>query len=58
MAAKLKGPDRIVRKIKGGLGELRVTVDGTEVYDARRYLYPRPKTVIEAVQAHLAGGRA
>jgi hypothetical protein len=53
VAAKLKGSDREVRKLRGGLGEFRVTVDGTEVYDGKRYMYPRPKTVIEAVNMHL-----
>jgi hypothetical protein len=54
VAAQLEGPDRRVQKIKGGFGEFRVTVDGQEVYDGKRYLYPRPKTVIEAVRKHLA----
>ena len=53
VAALLKGPDRIVKKVRGGLGEFRVTVDGQDVYDGKRYLYPRPKKVIEAVKAHL-----
>jgi hypothetical protein len=55
VAAQLEGPDRRVERIRGGLGELRVTVDGREVYNGNRFLYPRPKTVIEAVRAHLAG---
>jgi hypothetical protein len=55
VAAQLEGPDRSVQKIPGGLGELRVTVDGRDVYDGSRFLYPRPKTVVAAVLAHLAG---
>ena len=55
MAAQLEGPDRRVQKIHGGLGELRVTVDGKDVYDGSRFLYPRPKTVVAAVRAHLKG---
>ncbi|HEV8199183.1 MAG TPA: hypothetical protein VGS03_04105 [Candidatus Polarisedimenticolia bacterium] len=43
-----------MQKIKGGLGEFRVTVDGQDVYDGKRYLYPRPKTVLLAVKNHLA----
>ncbi len=53
MAVQLEGPDRNVQKIRGGFGEFRVTVDGKDVYDGRRYLYPRPKTVLAAVRAHL-----
>ena len=53
MAAQLEGPDRRVQKIKGGFGEFRVTVDGQTVYDGKRYLYPRPKTVLTAVRKFL-----
>ncbi len=55
MAAQLEGPDRQVQKIKGGIGEFRVSVDGHDVYDGKRYLYPRPKTVLTAVRNYLAG---
>lgn len=55
MAAELEGPDTRVEKIKGGLGELRVTVDGQDVYKGNRLLYPRPKTVLAAVRARLGG---
>jgi hypothetical protein len=53
VAAELEGPDTRVQKIRGGLGELRVMVDGQEVYKGNRLLYPRPKTVLAAVRAHL-----
>ena len=42
-----------MRKIRGGFGELRVTVNGKDVYDSSRFLYPRPKTVLDAVRPHL-----
>ncbi|HYV84342.1 MAG TPA: hypothetical protein VFB49_00365 [Patescibacteria group bacterium] len=44
-----------MQKIRGGLGELRITVDGQEVYRGNRLLYPRTKTVLAAVRAHLGG---
>jgi len=55
VAAELEGPDTRVEKIRGGLGELRITVDGHEVYKGNRLLYPRTKTVLAAVRAHLGG---
>jgi hypothetical protein len=55
VAAELEGPDTSVQKIRGGLGELRITVDGQEVYRGNRLLYPRTKTVLAAVRAHLGG---
>lgn len=44
-----------MQKIKGGFGEFRVSVDGHDVYDGKRYLYPRPQTVLRAVRSYLAG---
>jgi hypothetical protein len=55
VAAELEGPDTRVEKIRGGLGELRVTVDGQEVYRGNRLLYPRTRTVLAAVRAQLGG---
>jgi hypothetical protein len=55
VAAELEGPGTRVERIRGGLGELRVTVDGQEVYRGNRLLYPRTKTVLAAVRAHLGG---
>lgn len=54
MAVQLEGPDRRVQKVRGKLGELRVTVDGEDVYNGNRLLYPLPRTVLAAVRAHLA----
>lgn len=42
-----------VTREKGGLGELRVDVDGTTVVDTNRLLYPTPSSVVEKVRAHL-----
>ena len=50
----MEGPDRRVQKVRGKLGELRVTVDGEDVYTGNRLLYPLPGTVLAAVRAHLA----
>jgi hypothetical protein len=55
VAAELEGPDTQVKKIRGGLGELRVTVDGQDVYKGNRLLYPRAKTVLAAVRDYLGG---
>jgi len=54
VAAQLEGDATLdVRKVKGGLGELRVTVDGTDVVDTNRLWYPTPTSVVERVRAHL-----
>jgi hypothetical protein len=59
VAAELSGSENRVETVRGGLGELRVTVDGRDVYKANRLLYPRLKTVLNAVRSSLAGeGRA
>lgn len=55
MAAQLEGPETKVERVRGKFGELRVTVDGQDVYDGNRLLYPRPKTVLAAVRARLGG---
>jgi len=55
VAAQLEGPDVKVERVRGKLGELRVTVDGKEAYRGNRLLYPRPSTVLAAVRAHLRG---
>lgn len=46
-----------VRRQKGGLGELRVVVDGTDVVDSNRLWYPTPASVLERVRAYLAHPR-
>lgn len=44
-----------VEKVPGKLGELRVSVDGRDVYVGNRLLYPRPSKVVAAVRAWLGG---
>lgn len=59
VAAELeRDPDLTVRRESGGLGEIRVTVDGVDAVDSNRLLYPRPSTVIAKVRAHLASLRS
>ena len=53
VAAQLEGPDTRVQKLRGKIGELRVTVDGQDVYKGNRLLYARPRTVLAAVRAWL-----
>lgn len=54
MAAQLASDATLeVRRQKGGLGELRVAVDGTDVVDANRLWYPTPSSVVERVRAAL-----
>jgi len=56
VAAQLEGPDVEVKKFRGGLGELRVTVDGKDAYKSNRFLYPSPTTVVNAVKEWMARG--
>ena len=44
-------PDVRVTRSAGGLGELRVSVDGTDVLDTK--WYPSPSSVTERVRAYL-----
>ena len=54
MAAALRGdPDLRVELARGGFGELRVSVDGRDVYKASRLFYPRPSRVVRKVRASL-----
>ena len=54
MAAALRGdPDLRVELARGGFAELRVSVDGRDVYKASRLLYPRPARVVQKVRASL-----
>ncbi|HET6373863.1 MAG TPA: hypothetical protein VFG76_11170 [Candidatus Polarisedimenticolia bacterium] len=57
MAAQLRGPDTEVKMVRGGLGELRVTVEGQDAYSGYRLLYPSAKTVVTAVKKWMAGRR-
>jgi hypothetical protein len=52
VAAQLaEDPDLEVRRERGGLGELRVTVDGRDVVDTNRLWYPTPSSVVTKVRA-------
>ena len=42
-----------VERHRGGLGELRVDVDGMTVVDTNRLWYPTPTSIVEKVRAHL-----
>lgn len=54
MAAQLTtDPTLEVHRKKGGLGELRVVVDGKDVVDTNRLLYPTPSSVVKKVRAYL-----
>lgn len=53
VAAKLRKDGVEVETRWGGLGELRASVDGRDVYDGSRLGYPRPGRVVEAVRAAL-----
>ena len=56
MAAQLAADTTLeVRRQRGGLGELRVVVDGTDVVDSNRLWYPTPSSVVERVRAYLHG---
>ena len=55
VAAQLQGPDRKIETVKGRLGEFRVTVDGRDVYNGNRLLYPRTKKVVATVLDSLGG---
>jgi hypothetical protein len=55
VAAQLEGPEARVERVRGKIGELRVTVDGQDAYRGNPLWYPTPKTVLTAVRAWLAG---
>lgn len=46
--------DATVEKVKGGLGEFRVDVNGETVVDTHRLWYPSPKKVVAKVREKLA----
>jgi len=46
-------PSLEVHRQKGGLGELRVVIDGVEVVDTNRLLYPTPASVVKKIRAYL-----
>ena len=54
MAAALRrDPELEVETVRGGLGELRVSVGGQDLVTTNRLLYTRPSRVVERVRAHL-----
>ena len=54
MAAQLTTDATLdVHRLRGGLGELRVAVDGTDTVDANRLWYPTPTSVTARVRAYL-----
>jgi hypothetical protein len=55
VAAKLREDGAAVELKHGGFGELRVTVDGRDVYDGNRLLYSTPGRILRAVRKSLAG---
>ena len=56
VAAELSAdPSLNVHRQTGGLGELRVRVDGADVVDTHRLWYPSPASVIERVRTFLDG---
>lgn len=55
MAAQLSEDSTLhVERMKGGLGELRVVVDGVDVVDTNRMWYATPTSVLDTVRVHLA----
>ena len=54
MAAVLRrDPGLHVETVRGGLGELRVSVGGRDVVTTNRLLYTRPSRVVERVRSYL-----
>lgn len=54
VAAELSAdPSLDVHRTTGGLGELRVQVDGEDVVDTHRLWYPTPASVVERLRAFL-----
>ena len=54
MAAALRrDPALHVETVRGGLGELRVSVGGQDAVTTNRLLYTRPSRVVEKVRAYL-----
>ena len=56
VAAKLReDPNARVELKHGGFGELRVSVDGRDVYDGNRLLYSTPGRILRAVREAMRG---
>jgi hypothetical protein len=57
VAAQLQKDSTLeVQRVKGGLGELRVVVDGIDIVKTNPVWYPTPTSVVEKVRAHLGSG--
>ena len=55
VAAQLTADTQLdVHRHQGGLGELRVVIDGHDVVDSSWFMYPTPTAVVGKVQAYLA----
>lgn len=55
MAADLEQEHGVrVERLKGGLGELSVSIDETKIFDGNRFWYPTPGGVITKVRAALS----
>ena len=53
VAAKLRKDGNAVELMRGGFGELRVNVDGRDVYDGNRLMYSTPGRILRAVREAL-----
>ena len=53
MAAKLRQEGAQVELKRGGFGELRVNVDGRDVYDGHRLAYTTPGRIVRIVRVAL-----
>ena len=55
MAAQLsKEKDVAVETVRGGMGELSVSIDGRKVIDTNRFLYPTPGKMAARTRSLLA----
>lgn len=55
MAAQLKKEGELeVETVRGGLGELSVSIGDRKVVDTNRFWYPTPGSVLKKVRAALA----
>jgi hypothetical protein len=58
VAAQLKKENGVeVETVKGGIGELSVSIDDRKVVDTNRFWYPTPGGVLKKVRAALAEER-
>ena len=55
MAAQLSDAETDVELKRGGFGELRVEVDGRDVYDGNRLAYSTPGRIVNRVREELRG---